>query len=291
MSNLINKIALQISSTKKEVNSNLQKYINEIIVIKYGGSAMLDKKLSLNFFQNIQLLVDLGIKPIIVHGGGPQINEMLDKVNIKHKFFKGMRITNKRTFDIVEMILSGVINKNISCGLSHRKVNALGLSGVDSKIIIAKKYRKKHTSDPDLGLVGQPQAINKNLLLELVSNKIVPVIAPIGADTKGTKFNINADLTAGFIASEIGARRLLMLTDVKGVIGVNNKVISELKVKEIQKLISNKIIHGGMIPKVKTCVEAVKSGIRASVILDGRLKNVILKELLSDKGIGTLFRK
>ena len=291
MSNLINKIALQISSKKKEVHSNLQKYINEIIVIKYGGSAMLDKKLSLNFFQNIQLLVDLGIKPIIVHGGGPQINEMLDKVKIEHKFFKGMRITNKRTFDIVEMILSGVINKNISSGLSHRKVNALGLSGVDSKIIIAKKYRKKHTSDPDLGLVGQPQAINKNLLLELVSNKIVPVIAPIGADTKGTKFNINADLTAGFIASEIGARRLLMLTDVKGVIGVNNKVISELKVKEIQKLISNKIIHGGMIPKVKTCVEAVKAGIRASVILDGRLNNVILKELLSDKGIGTLFRK
>ena len=144
MSNLINKIALQISSNKKEVNSNLQKYINEIIVIKYGGSAMLDKKLSLNFFQNIQLLVDLGIKPIIVHGGGPQINEMLDKVNIEHKFFKGMRITNKRTFDIVEMVLSGVINKNISYCLSKKNVNALGLSGVDSKIIIAKKYKTKN---------------------------------------------------------------------------------------------------------------------------------------------------
>ena len=291
MNNLINKIAKTICASKKEVSFNLQKYINEIVVIKYGGSAMLDKKLSLNFFQNIQVLVDLGIKPIIVHGGGPQINEMLDKLNIRHTFFKGMRITNQKTFDVVEMILSGVINKNISYCLSNRKVNALGLSGVDSKIIMAKKYRKKNISDPDLGLVGQPQSINKNLLLNLVSNKIVPVIAPIGANIKGTKFNINADLTAGFIASEIGARRLLMLTDVKGVIGIDNKVISELKLKEIKKLISKRIIYGGMIPKVKTCVEAVKAGIRASVILDGRLNNVILKELLSDKGIGTLFRK
>ena len=193
MSNLINKIAKQISVAKKEVNSNLKKYINEIIVIKYGGSAMSDKKLSLNFFQNIKAIVDLGIKPIIVHGGGPQINLMLDKVNIKHKFFKGMRITDKKTFDIVEMVLSGVINKNISYYLSNMKVNALGLSGVDSKIIVAKKYRKKKISDPDLGLVGKPYSINKNLLLNLVSNKTVPVIAPIGANSKGTKFNINAD--------------------------------------------------------------------------------------------------
>ena len=291
MSNLINKIAKQITTSKKEVSFNLKKYINEIIVIKYGGSAMLDKKLSSNFFQNIQVLIDLGIKPIIVHGGGPQINEMLEKINIEHKFFNGMRITNKKTFNIVEMVLSGVINKNISYNLSNRKINALGLSGVDSNIIIAKKYKKKHASDPDLGLVGKPHKINKNLILKLVSNKIVPVIAPIGANAKGVKFNINADLTAGFIASEIGARRLLMLTDVKGVIGVDDKVISELKLKEIKKLISKKIIYGGMIPKVKTCVEAVKAGIRASVILDGRVNNVILKELLSDKGIGTLFRK
>ena len=139
--------------------------------------------------------------------------------------------------------------------------------------------------------MGQTQSINKNLLLSLVSNKIVPVIAPIGANVKGTKFNINADLTAGFIASEIGARRLLMLTDVKGVIGKDNKVISELKLRNIKQLISKKIIYGGMIPKVKTCVQAVKAGIRASVILDGRINNVILKELLSAKGIGTLFRK
>ncbi len=291
MINLISKVIKEISTSKEEVKSNLKKYLNEIIVIKYGGSAMLDEKLSINFFQNIKILVDFGIKPIIVHGGGPQINEMLNKLKIRHKFFKGMRITNKETFDIVEMVLSGVINKNISFCLSKKGVNAIGLSGVDSKIIIAKKYRKKKLLDPDLGLVGQPEKINKKFLLELISKNIVPVIAPIGSNSRGTKFNINADLTAGFIASEIGARRLLMLTDVKGVIGKDNQLISELKLKDIKKLINQKIIYGGMIPKVKTCVEAVKGGIRASVILDGRVKNAILKELLSDKGIGTLFRK
>ena len=291
MVNLINKVIKEISTSKKEVNSNLKKYLNEIIVIKYGGSAMLDDKLSNNFFQNIQVLVDLGIKPIIVHGGGPQINDMLNKLSIKHNFFKGMRITNKKTFEIVEMVLSGSINKNISFCLSKKGVKAIGLSGVDSKIIIAKKYRKKNLLDPDLGLVGQPQRINKNFLLELISKKIVPVIAPIGSNSKGTKLNINADLTAGFIASEIGARRLLMLTDVEGVKDKDNQLISELKIKDIKKLINQKIIYGGMIPKVKTCIEAVKGGIRASVILDGRVEHAILKELLSAKGIGTLFRK
>lgn len=291
MVNLISKVIKEISTSKKEINSNLKKYLNEIIVIKYGGSAMLDEKLSNNFFQNIQVLVSLGIKPIIIHGGGPQINEMLNKLNIKHKFFKGMRVTNKETLDIVEMVLSGIINKNISFCLSKKGVNALGLSGLDAKIIIAKKYKKKNSLDPDLGFVGQPERINTKFLLELISKNIVPVIAPIGSNSKGTKFNINADLTAGFIASEIGARRLLMLTDVEGVKDKDNQLISELKVKDIKKLINQKIIYGGMIPKVRTCVEAVKGGIRASVILDGRVEHAILKELLSDKGIGTLFRK
>ncbi len=291
MIKIIKKVSITISSSKNEIIENLKKYIGEIIVIKYGGSAMIDPKLSNNFSQNIKTLVDLGIKPIIVHGGGPQINEMLNKLKIKHSFFNGMRITNKETFSIVEMVLSGVLNKNISFTLSKKGVNALGLSGIDSKIIIAKKYPKKNILDPELGLVGKPIKINKRFLLELISKNIVPIIAPIGANAKGIKLNINADLTAGFIASEIRARRLLMLTDVKGVIGTNKELLSELKLKQINELIANQVIHGGMIPKVKTCIEAVKRGIRASVILDGRVKNAILKELLSDKGIGTLFRK
>ena len=291
MNALISKISKIIPTTRSEIKVNLKKYVNEIVVIKYGGSAMIDPKLSDNFSDNIRVLVDLGIKPIIVHGGGPQINEMLDSLNMKHKFFNGMRITDSKTFKIVEMVLSGSLNKNISFNLSRKGINAVGLSGIDAGLIVANKYNKKIKTDPDLGLVGKPKKINKEFLLNLISKKIVPIIAPIGFSSQGVKLNINADLTAGFIASEINSRRLLMLTDVKGVIDKNKKLIPELKLKDINKLISNKVIYGGMIPKVKTCIEAVKKGVRASVILDGRVKNAILKELLSDKGIGTLFRK
>ena len=291
MNALISKISKIIPTTRSEIKVNLKKYVNEIVVIKYGGSAMIDPKLSDNFSDNIKVLVDLGIKPIIVHGGGQQINEMLDSLNVKHKFFNGMRITDSKTFKIVEMVLSGSLNKNISFNLSRKGINAVGLSGIDAGLIVANKYNKKIKTDPDLGLVGKPKKINKEFLLNLISKKIVPIIAPIGFSSQGVKLNINADLTAGFIASEIYSRRLLMLTDVKGVINKNQKLITELKLKDINKLISNKVIYGGMIPKVKTCIEAVKKGVRASVILDGRVKNAILKELLSDKGIGTLFRK
>ncbi len=291
MNQLINKISRTIPSTSSEIKINLKKYINEIVVIKYGGSAMIDPKLSDNFSHNIKVLVDLGIKPIIVHGGGPQINEMLDKLKIQHKFFNGMRITDHKTFKIVEMVLSGSLNKNISFDLSRKGLNAVGLSGIDASLIIANKYSKRIKTDPDLGLVGKPRKLNREFLLNLISKSIVPVIAPIGSSVQGIKLNINADLTAGFIASEINSRRLLMLTDVKGVIDKNQNLMTELKLKDINKLISSKVIYGGMIPKVKTCIDAVKKGVRASVILDGRVKNAILKELLSDKGIGTLFRK
>ncbi len=291
MQNLIKKISKLIPASEKEVKSNLKKYIGETVVIKYGGSAMVDPNLSNDFSINIKFLVDLGIKPIIVHGGGPQINEMLNKLKIKHNFFNGMRITNKETFRIVEMVLCGFINKNISHNLSKKGVNSIGLSGLDSNTIIVNKYKKKRTSDPDLGLVGVPRKINKGFLNSLISKKLVPVIAPIGSNNNGIKYNINADLTAGFIAAGMRSRRLLMLTDVKGVIDNNQNLISELKLSEVNSLISNNVIYGGMIPKVKTCIDAVKRGIRASVIIDGRVKNVIIKELLSDKGIGTLFRK
>ncbi len=291
MKELIKKISNLVYASEKEIKTNLKKYINEIIVIKYGGSAMVDPKLSYNFSNNIKMLVDLGIQPIIVHGGGPQINKMLENLKIKHKFFNGMRITDEKTFKIVEMVLSGSINKNISFLLSKTGLNAIGLSGSDANLINAKKFSKKNNNDPDLGLVGKPKKINKAFLSSLISNNIVPIIAPIGYGSHHTKLNINADLTAGFIASELNARRLLMLTDVKGVINKNKELISELKLKQINKLISNNVIYGGMIPKVNTCIEAVKKGVRASVIIDGRVKNAVLIELLSDKGLGTLFRK
>ncbi len=291
MNTAIKKIEKLIPANSYEIKKNLKKYIGEIIVIKFGGSSMLDPQLSNNFAVSIKLLVDIGMKPIIVHGGGPQINEVLGKFKIKHKFFKGMRITDEKTFRVVEMVLSGSINKNIAYNISKKGVKAIGISGSDGSLLMAKKIKKNFKLDPDLGLVGRPEKLNKSFIYNLVAEKIVPVIAPIGFNARGQKLNINADLTAGFIASELNSRRLLMLTDVKGVIDKNNNLISELKLKEINKLIKERVIYGGMIPKVNTCVETIKNGVRASVIIDGRVKNAILKELLSDKGVGTLFRK
>ena len=276
----------------KELNRNIKKYKEQIIVIKYGGSAMIDLELSRSFSKDIELSINCGLKPIIVHGGGPQINELLDNLKIKHRFLKGMRVTDQKTFKVVEMVLSGSINKNISLNLSKRGISAIGLSGFDSGLILSKKLIfKEKNKFIDIGCVGKPYKLNKKLLLQLLSLKIVPVIAPLGFNRSGKKFNINADLTAGFIAHQLNARRLLVLTDVAGVKDKNNKLITELKLKEVKKLISANVIHGGMIPKVNTCIETVKKGVRASVIIDGRVKNALLKELLSDDGIGTLFRK
>ena len=275
-----------------ELKRNLEKYKGEIIVIKYGGSAMLDPELSSSFSKDIEILVGLGVKPIIVHGGGPQINELLDTMKIKYKFLKGMRITDKKTFRIVEMVLSGMINKNISLNLSRKGVSAIGLSGCDSGMILVKKllFREKKRII-DLGYVGKPYKLNKIFIKQLLDLNIIPVIAPIGYNSAGIKFNINADLTAGFIAHNLNSRRLLMLTDVSGVKDNNDQLITELKLKEVKSLISKNIIYGGMIPKVNTCIETVSKGVRASVIIDGRVKHALLKELLSDKGVGTLFRK
>ena len=292
MKNVLNKIYKTISSSKSEISENLKKYKDEVIVIKYGGSAMLDPKLSENFCNDVKLLVEAGIKPIIVHGGGPQINDSLKSLKIKHEFYKGMRKTDRKTLKVVQMVLTGYINKNITINLGKKNIQSIGIAGTDGKLIGAKKYvlfdKKKKI---DLGYVGVPTSCNSNLLRQLLSHEIVPVIAPIGSNNRGITYNINADITAGFISHKINARRLLMLTDVKGVVDKNNELINELKLKDIKTLISNNVIYGGMIPKVNTCIEAVKKGVRASVIIDGKVKNALLKELFSSKGVGTLFRK
>ncbi|MBF95911.1 MAG: Acetylglutamate kinase [Alphaproteobacteria bacterium MarineAlpha9_Bin4] len=288
----LSKISKIISSPSSEIKKNLEKYKGEIIVIKYGGSAMIDPKLSETFYKDIEVLVNSGIKPIIVHGGGPQINKNLDALGIKHEFYKGMRKTDKKTLKVVQMVLTGYINKDITINLSKRNILALGIAGTDGKLIEAKKYIfYEGNKKLNLGFVGKPYELNSNLLNDLLTLGIVPVIAPIGANKKGTRYNINADITAGFISHKISARRLLMLTDVKGVVDKNNVLINELKLKDIKTLISNKVIYGGMIPKVNTCIEAVKKGVRASVIIDGKVKHALLKELFSSKGVGTLFRK
>ena len=292
MDKILKRISKIISSSSKEINENLKKYKGEIIVIKYGGSAMLNPMLSKTFFKDIKLLVEANIRPIIVHGGGPQINENLKALKIEHEFYKGMRKTDSETLKVVQMVLIGSINKNITVNLAKKNILTLGLSGIDGKLIEAKKYVPyENKKKIDLGYVGVPTECNSKLLKSLLSMNIVPVIAPIGSNKKGVKYNINADLTAGFISYKINARRLLMLTDVKGVVDKNNKLINELKLKDIRTLISNNVIYGGMIPKVNTCINAVKKGVRASVIIDGKVKHAVLKELFSSKGVGTLFRK
>ena len=281
-----------ISSTSSDIEENMKKYRGEIIVVKYGGSAMLEPKLSETFYKDIEIIVNAGIKPIIVHGGGPQINQSLKSLKIKHEFYKGMRVTDEKTFKVVQMVLTGLINKNITTNLCKKNILAMGIAGTDGKLIEAKKYVfYKSSKKVDLGFVGKPVKLNTKLIKSLLSSGIVPIIAPIGANNKGVKYNINADITAGFISHKIKARRLLMLTDVEGVVDSQNNLIGELKLKEIKKLIAKEVIYGGMIPKVNTCIDAVKKGVRASVIIDGRVKHALLKELFSSKGVGTLFRK
>ncbi len=292
MEKTLNTISNLISSTTSEISENLKKYSGEIIVIKYGGSAMLNPKLSETFYKDIEILVSAGIKPIIIHGGGPQINETLKALKIKHEFYKGMRKTDLKTLKVVQMVLTGYINKEITLNFIKRNITALGMSGIDGKLIEAKKYTYyENKKKIDLGYVGVPTKLNNKFLNKLLSTDILPIIAPLGANRLGVIYNINADLTAGFISHEINARRLLMITDVKGVVDKNNNLINELKLKDIKKLIANNIIFGGMIPKVNTCINAVKKGVKASVIIDGKVKHALLKELFSSKGVGTLFRK
>ena len=292
MKTKLKKISKIISSSFSDINENLKKYRKEIIVVKYGGSAMLNPSLSETFYKDIEIIVNAGIKPIIVHGGGPQINKNLETLNFKHKFYKGMRITDEKTLKVVQMVLTGFINKNITTSLCKKNLSALGISGIDGNLIEAKKYTFYEKSKKvDLGFVGNPIKLNTKLIKNLLSFGIVPVIAPMGANKKGVKYNINADITAGFISHKMKARRLLMLTDVAGVVDSNNELIGELKLRDIKNLIAKGVIYGGMIPKVNTCIEAVKKGVRASVIIDGRVKHALLKELFSSKGVGTLFRK
>ena len=203
-----------------------------------------------------------------------------------------MRVTDEKTFKVVQMVLTGLINKNITINLCKKNITAMGIAGTDGKLIEAKKYVfYKNPKKVDLGFVGKPVKLNTKLIKSLLSSGIVPIIAPIGANNKGVKYNINADITAGFISHKIKARRLLMITDVKGVVDTQNNLIEELKLKEIKNLIAKEVIYGGMIPKVNTCIDAVKKGVSASVIIDGRVKHAFLKELFSSKGVGTLFRK
>ena len=271
----------------------MQKYAGKNVTIKFGGSAMGRDKLSSSFAKNIVLLKQVGINPIVVHGGGPRIGKMLERLKVKSSFIDGLRVTDKETMDIVEMVLSGSINKEIVMEINKEGGRAIGLSGKDALLTETKKFKKKKSSGEvekflDLGFVGLPNKINTDFLKWCIQSDFIPVISPIGYGKNYETFNINADTMAGAVSASVLSERLILLTDVKGVLDKNGNLITQIKLNEIKNLIKNGTISGGMIPKVETCVEAVKNGVKAAVILDGKLEHSILLEIFTSHGVGTL---
>ncbi|MEC8531161.1 MAG: acetylglutamate kinase [Pseudomonadota bacterium] len=287
---------LRTAETLTEALPYLQEFGGKTFVVKYGGHAMGDETLSEQFASDIVLLKQVGINPVIVHGGGPQIGRMLDQMKIKSEFIDGLRVTDKRTVDIVEMVLAGSINKEVVTAINDAGGTAVGISGKDGNLIQARKLEHTRKTPPnkretiDLGFVGEPYAVNTEVLDTLASSKMIPVIAPLGIGRNGTTFNINADTAAGAIAGAIGATRLLMLTDVAGVLDKKGDLITNMSARNAQLLIKNETISGGMIPKIETCLKAVENGVEAAVIMDGRVPHALLLEIFTEHGAGTMIR-
>jgi len=273
----------------------MRRYTDKTVVIKYGGHAMGDPEMSRLFARDVVLLRQVGLNPIVVHGGGPQIGGVLDRLGVKSEFVDGLRVTDQETVDVVEMVLAGSINKGIANAINEAGGRAIGLCGKDGSLIRAEKL-KRTKRDPDsgveqvidLGLVGEPSEIDPFILKSLENSEITPVIAPIGVGPNGETLNINADTVAGAIAAAIDAKRLLMLTDVNGVLDLDGKRVVDMTAENARKAIADGTISGGMIPKVETCLDAVAGGVEAAVICDGRVPHAILVELFTAGGAGTL---
>lgn len=286
---------LRTAKTLIEALPYLRRYAGRIFVIKYGGHAMGDDRLARDFANDIVLLKRVGINPVVVHGGGPQIGAMLERLNIKSDFVDGLRVTDRQTVEIVEMVLSGNINKQIVSAINAAGGTAVGVSGKDGNLIEARKLRRTKR-DPDsniekildLGFVGEPKTVNPMILEDLVVSDIIPVIAPIGAGQNGESFNINADTAAGAIAEAMEAARFFLLTDVAGVLDKNKELIADMNAAQAREAIADGTISGGMIPKIETCISAVENGVEAAVILDGRVPHAMLLEIFTAGGVGTL---
>ena len=267
-----------------EVKKYLEKYNDEKIIIKCGGSVLIDPNLFNLFIQDVVVMKNLGLTPIILHGGGKRINNKLSKLNIESAFIKGLRITDKNTIKVVEDVLIE-FNKEIINTLRDQKCATKSITTKENNIILVKPEKE------ELGFVGIPNEIDQNILNKIIEAKEVPIIAPIGLDKNGQTYNVNADTAAGAIAKELKSRRLLLMTDIEGVMDSNNNLVTEITSKVAKKMIDDEIIKGGMIPKINTCIDAVNNGVRGVVIIDGRKPHSILFELFSDKGAGTLIRK
>lgn len=292
------KTLLRKARTLTEALPFMKRHAGKSFVIKYGGHAMVDEQLAEDFARDIVLMKQVGMNPIVVHGGGPQIGKMLERLQIESSFVDGLRITDKATIEVVEMVLSGSINKAIVGAINKIGGKAVGLSGKDSGLVIAEPLLRTR-KDPDshieqildLGFVGYPSKVNADFLRTFEKSEVIPIIAPIGLGENGETYNINADTMAGAIAGALKAERLLLLTDVAGVLDNDKKLITEMNEEMATSLLEDGTIIGGMIPKVKTCIRAIHDDVGASVIIDGRVEHALLLELFTEYGAGTLIQK
>lgn len=275
----------------------IQRFVGKLIVVKYGGNAMTDPALESSFARDIVLLKTVGLHPVVVHGGGPQVDNLLKELGRQSDRIDGMRVTDKRTMDIVEMVLGGSVNKSIVSLINKHGGSAIGLTGKDANLIQAKKLLvEKIGADGvavpvDLGYVGDVVSVNKDVINMLIASNFIPVIAPLGVDGEGNTYNINADLVAGKVAEFLQAEKLMLLTNIEGVLGRDGKVVTGLTPKKVDSLIEDGTISGGMIPKIQCALDAVRSGVKSAVIVDGRVPHATLLEIFTNEGVGTLISR
>ena len=275
----------------------MQRYSDRTVVVKYGGHAMGDEAVARDFARDIVLLKQSGVNPVVVHGGGPQIGAMLERLGIKSEFAAGLRVTDRKTVEVVEMVLAGGINKQLVSAMNIVGGRAIGLSGKDGNMVLARKVTRT-VKDPDsnierivdLGFVGEPEEVNREVLDVVINSNLIPILAPVATSASGETYNVNADTFAGAIAGALRAERFLLLTDVPGVLDRDGKLIRELTVRDARKLIHDGVVSGGMIPKIETCISALYEGVGGVVILDGEVPHSVLLELYTEHGIGTLIR-
>jgi len=273
----------------------IQRFVGKTLVIKYGGNAMIDEKLKESFARDIVMMKLIGINPIVVHGGGPQIGDLLEKLKIESHFINGMRVTDSKTMDVVEMVLGGMVNKEIVGLINTAGGKAIGLTGKDGELLRARKLKVKHKTPEmeapeiiDIGHVGEVESVNVRVLEMLVNSDFIPVIAPIGVGEDGHAYNINADLVAGKVAEVLKAEKLMLLTNISGLLDKDGNVLTGLTTEQVDALIADGTIYGGMLPKIDCALGAVKSGVRSAHIIDGRVEHACMLEIFTDEGVGTL---
>ena len=287
--------ALTFSSVLSEALPYIQRFAGKILVVKYGGNAMIDEKLKASFARDMVLLKTVGLHPVVVHGGGPQIGELLGRLNIKSEFVNGMRVTTSETMDVVEMVLGGLVNKDIVTLINQSGGRAVGVTGKDGKSIQARKLhvrnKSKDLDEPeiiDIGHVGEVTQIDTRLIHMMLDSDLIPVVAPIGVGPNGESYNINADIVAGKLAEALKAEKLMLLTNIAGLMNKQGEVLTGLSAAQVDDLIEDGTIHGGMLPKIRCALDAVNSGVHSAHIIDGRVAHATLLEVFSDVGVGTL---